>query len=310
MPASLRGLQRPLSSSACGLPSLTRPAAGTRGLGGGGDGVGARVGGQGARTAMAASQRRTEQKTALGDLELVVPVEQRPVAQLDELKGAWLYSWATLDQAEYLKRLATLFAAFFFAIGAPISFVTFDPAKDPAEFVLSAAVGSLVVVAVATIRIYLGWSYVGDRLFTASLEYEESGWYDGQLFVKPPEVLGRDRLLGMYEVRPVLSKLRGALVGVAALLLAATVVLSGLIAAHSDEDGLYGRGSSRGPRKVTPSGVIYSKRVQSLSQLAGDDELAAEEAAAMGNVPGYCSDRVLRAAAGNSNCLPFYPKLF
>lgn len=26
-------------------------------------------------------------------------------------------------------------------------------------------------------------------------------WYDGQIFVKPPEVLGRDRLLGTYEVR-------------------------------------------------------------------------------------------------------------
>ena len=25
--------------------------------------------------------------------------------------------------------------------------------------------------------------------------------YDGQIFVKPPEVLARDRLLGAYEVR-------------------------------------------------------------------------------------------------------------
>jgi len=33
------------------------------------------------------------------------------------------------------------------------------------------------------------------------VEYEETGWYDGQVFVKPPEVLARDRLLGSYEVR-------------------------------------------------------------------------------------------------------------
>lgn len=32
--------------------------------------------------------------------------------------------------------------------------------------------------------------------------------YDGQVFVKPPEVLARDRLLGTYEVRPVLARLR------------------------------------------------------------------------------------------------------
>jgi len=33
-----------------------------------------------------------------------------------------------------------------------------------------------------------------------AVDYEETGWYDGEVFVKPPEVLTRDRLLGMYEV--------------------------------------------------------------------------------------------------------------
>jgi hypothetical protein len=41
-----------------------------------------------------------------------------------------------------------------------------------------------------------------------------------------------------------------------------------------------------------------------------DDQLAAEEAAAMaaamGNAPGYCADRVLRAAAGGANCPKFF----
>ena len=71
---------------------------------------------------------------------------------------------------------------------------------QPAEFCLSAGLGSLLVVAVAVLRIYLGWAYVGDRLLSAAVEYEETGWYDGQVFVKPPEVLARDRLLGSYEV--------------------------------------------------------------------------------------------------------------
>lgn len=29
---------------------------------------------------------------------------------------------------------------------------------------------------------------MGDRLLSAVVAYEESGWYDGQLWVKPPEV--------------------------------------------------------------------------------------------------------------------------
>lgn len=47
---------------------------------------------------------------------------------------------------------------------------------QPLEFFLSASTGSLLVVAVAALRIFLAWKYVGDRLLTASLEYEETGW--------------------------------------------------------------------------------------------------------------------------------------
>ena len=43
---------------------------------------------------------------------------------------------------------------------------------------------------------------MGDRLRTATLDYEETGWYDGATFHKPQEVLVRDRLLAAYEVRP------------------------------------------------------------------------------------------------------------
>jgi len=43
--------------------------------------------------------------------------------------------------------------------------------------------------------------YVGDRLRTATLDYEETGWYDGATFHKPQEVLVRDRLLAAYEAR-------------------------------------------------------------------------------------------------------------
>ena len=47
---------------------------------------------------------------------------------------------------------------------------------QPLEFFLSASTGCLLVVAVAALRIFLAWKYVGDRLLTAALEYEETGW--------------------------------------------------------------------------------------------------------------------------------------
>ena len=30
----------------------------------------------------------------------------------------------------------------------------------------------------------------------ATVPYEESGWYDGQIWIKPPEILLQDRLIG------------------------------------------------------------------------------------------------------------------
>lgn len=49
--------------------------------------------------------------------------------------------------------------------------------RQPLEFLLSSNVGALLVVLVTILRIYLGWQYVGDRLLSASIAYEETGWY-------------------------------------------------------------------------------------------------------------------------------------
>lgn len=47
-----------------------------------------------------------------------------------------------------------------------------------------------MAVLVMELSISQGWSYVGDRLLSAVIPYEETGWYDGQMWVKPPEVSG------------------------------------------------------------------------------------------------------------------------
>jgi ABC-type uncharacterized transport system auxiliary subunit len=54
----------------------------------------------------------------------------------------------------------------------------------------------------------LGWSYVSDRLTSPTIFYEETGWYDGQNWSKPPEILTRDRLIVTYQVHPILQRLQ------------------------------------------------------------------------------------------------------
>ncbi|PNH02065.1 hypothetical protein TSOC_012026 [Tetrabaena socialis] len=108
-------------------------------------------------------------------LEIAVPKDQRPINQLAELKNDSLYSWGSLEQGEYVKRLAGVYGFFFAFMGGPIAYQTFEPTDQPLEWFLSGSTGSLLVVAVLVIRIYLGWSYVGDRLLSAAVPYEETG---------------------------------------------------------------------------------------------------------------------------------------
>ena len=65
--------------------------------------------------------------------------------------------------------------------------------------------------------------------------------YDGQTFVKPPEVLARDRLLGTYEVKPTLERLKATLLGAAGGLLTSAVLLLGSFAAEADASALPGQ---------------------------------------------------------------------
>ena len=58
--------------------------------------------------------------------------------------------------------------------------------------------------------------------------------------MKPPEVLTRDRLLGTYEVKPTLARLKTTLLGTGGSLLFSAFLLFGLISTQADADGMYG----------------------------------------------------------------------
>ncbi|GMH41805.1 hypothetical protein BSKO_09715 [Bryopsis sp. KO-2023] len=157
-----------------------------------------------------------------------VPLDQQPVQELKYLQDAFLFNWATLPVPDFATRLAIVFAGFFGGIGLPVSAVTFDPSTEPIQCVVAASAGSLVVVLVTVIRLYLGWSHVGDRLLSATVEYEETGWYDGQIWVKTPQVLTRDRLEGNYTVKPAINRLKATLLTVSGAAALSVVLLSSL----------------------------------------------------------------------------------
>uniref|UniRef100_J3LQ40 DUF1230 family protein n=1 Tax=Oryza brachyantha TaxID=4533 RepID=J3LQ40_ORYBR len=233
-------------------------------------------------------------------LEIQVPFEQRPVNEYSALKDSVLYSWAELSPVSFFLRLGGLWLITFTVLAAPIAAASFSPGKDPLKFVLAAGIGTLLLVSLVVLRIYLGWSYVGDRLLSAVVPYEETGWYDGQMWVKPPEVLARDRLLGSYKVKPVINLLKQTLVGTGALLVGAVSLFA---FAGPVEDFLH---SLNAPTSAASSISKPSLRREELLRLPveviQDDDLAAAAGGAADGRPVYCRDRYYRALAGGQYC--------
>ncbi|KAL3378346.1 hypothetical protein AABB24_004320 [Solanum stoloniferum] len=239
-------------------------------------------------------------------LEIEVPFEQRPVNEYSSLKDETLYSWAELGPGAFFLRLGGLWLVTFAVLGVPIAAASFNPSKDPLRFLLAASTGTLFLVALIVLRIYLGWSYVGDRLLSAVIPYEETGWYDGQMWVKPPEILARDRLLGSYKVKPVIKMLKQTLVGTGALLVAA---VSLFIFATPVEDFFRDTFttkenslSSTSTNSTNKLGIRKEELLRLPLEVKEDDDLAEAAAEAADGRPVYCRDRYYRALAGGQYC--------
>ncbi len=144
-----------------------------------------------------------------------VPAEQLPLNEYEELRQSWYFCWAMLDLASYIQKMVWLWA-WSLLVTAPVAAASFAPHKFPAQFLFASAGGSIGVVVLALLRLYLGWAYVSSRLVDTAVVYEESGWYDGQIWEKPAEVLTRDRLVVAYQIQPLLKRMQatfGVLLG-------------------------------------------------------------------------------------------------
>lgn len=144
-----------------------------------------------------------------------IPREQQPINEYQTLKNSFFFCWPCKHIKIYLLYLfiTFLFGLFFvFVFNFNIPFFVFD-------LLLNGLIAGNLLLLLDLIRNYVGWHYIGKRLLSATIFYEESGWYDGQLWVKSNEMLIQDRFIGMYEIKPILNRLKYTL-GSATLFLA------------------------------------------------------------------------------------------
>jgi hypothetical protein len=150
-----------------------------------------------------------------------VPLPQRPLAQYEELRDSWFFAWPGRGDAGLIRALVSswLLALPFTLLVASGSW---SLRHRPLALALAAAVAAVGLPVLLLLRQWLGWRTIHQRLLSERVEYEESGWYDGQVWEKPLTWRQQDRLVAQHQVGPMLGRLRRALAIAALLILLGT----------------------------------------------------------------------------------------
>ena len=139
-----------------------------------------------------------------------VPPEQRPLEEYRQLCSSWFFAWPALTNAGLWRPLLISWCLAL-PLTVLISSGSWPLRHDPLQLAATAAVAAVLPSLLLLTRQWLGWSYVNRRLMSERVEYEESGWYDGQVWEKPLAWRQQDLLVARHQVRPVLVRLRQAL---------------------------------------------------------------------------------------------------
>lgn len=139
-----------------------------------------------------------------------VPFDQQPLNEYSSLKASWFFSWVTLSVQKYGLKILGFSIILFFSFCPLVISIIPNNLNILKIIIIDILVVNFVFILIF-IRLYLGWSYVVKRLVSATIFYEESGWYDGQIWIKSVESLMQDRLIGLYEVTPFMVRIKYSL---------------------------------------------------------------------------------------------------
>ena len=210
-----------------------------------------------------------------------VPEGQRPVNEYLDLLRQPLFGWASEESGNkgLLIRLAAVYAVVFAAVCYPISGATFTQEGYLLQKLAASNVGALLLLLLLMVRLYSGWGYVGSRLRSKVIEFEETGWYDGDVEEKTEEEKKRDQFLYQSNVKPVEDRLKKFTFAIGGLWVAACVCFNVAISAKPVFDE-------------------YDPAI--LERLRYDDKLAGVAAEQSFGRPTYCDSRYYKAVAGGA----------
>ena len=141
----------------------------------------------------------------MNDSKCPVPREQQPTNEYIELSNSIIFSWPKTKKSLILILIKFWIGAFVLFLAISSGSVYFKTSL--LKYTLLSFFSSLSIPLLISIRLYLGWNHIFKRLTSEKIEYEESGWYDGQVWEKPLNLKEKESLIASIEVKPILKNL-------------------------------------------------------------------------------------------------------
>ena len=141
----------------------------------------------------------------MNEYKCPVPREQQPTNEFIELSKSIIFSWPKTKKSLIFVLIKFWLGAFFLFLIISSGSVYFK--TSILKYILISFFSSLSIPLLILIRLYLGWNHVFKRLTSERVEYEESGWYAGQVWIKPLVLKEKESLIALNEVKPILKNL-------------------------------------------------------------------------------------------------------
>ena len=134
-----------------------------------------------------------------------VPKDQQPTNEFIELSKSKIFTWPKSKKSFSFILLKFWMGTFFIFVVISTGSAYFE--TSTLRYILLSFFSSLSLPFLFSIRLYLGWNHIFKRLTSEKVEYEESGWYDGQIWIKPIKLKEKESLIASLEVKPILKNL-------------------------------------------------------------------------------------------------------
>ena len=134
-----------------------------------------------------------------------VPKDQQPTNEFIELSKSKIFSLPKSKKSFSLILIKYWVGTFIIFLAISSGSVYFE--TSTLKYILLSFFSSLSFPFLFSLRLYLGWNHIFKRLTSEKIEYEESGWYDGQIWIKPLHLKEKESLIALLEVKPILKNL-------------------------------------------------------------------------------------------------------